>query len=73
MARRVVGGVVVTDVDLHIAVDAVGCHVNNDRICVGVQVSDVIAVGLLEVVLIKVVHEPFGKIQDRHSNVNGLV
>ena len=43
----VVGGVVVTDVVLHVCGDVVGCHVNDDRICVGVQESDVVGVELL--------------------------
>ena len=47
MVSWVVRGVVVTDVGLHIAVDVVGCHMNDDRICVGVQESDVIAIVLL--------------------------
>ena len=59
MVSRVVRGAVVTDVGLHIAVDVVGCHVNTDRICVSVQESDVIAVGLFEGVVVKVVHSVF--------------
>ena len=43
----VVRGVVVTDVGLHVCGDVVGCHVNDDRICVGVQESDVVGVELL--------------------------
>ena len=73
MVSWVVRGVVVTDVGLHIAVYVVGCHVNNDQICVGVQESDVIAIGLFEGVVVKVVHSVFGKVQDSHSNVYGLV
>ena len=52
MVSWVVAGVVVTDVGLHVCGDVVGCDVNDDRIRVGVQESDVISIVLLEGVVV---------------------
>ena len=67
---RVVARVVFISVLARVCVDVIGLYVQDEPVGVGVEHSNAITVNLLEVIVIPVVHEILGQIENTHDEVS---